>query len=79
MHNAVAPASALKQQATDLVVAAALLELDFEALQRHSRRVGPPTSSSAPGARSDKRANRSTLDQTAASLPVSRSTIAAAS
>jgi hypothetical protein len=75
MHKTVAPASALKQQATELVAAAALLELDLEAAQRHSRRVGAPTSSSAPGARSDKRANRSTLDEIAASLPVSRSTM----
>ena len=75
MHNPVAPASALRQQATDLVVAAALLELDFEAAQRHSRRFGLPTSSSTPGARSDKRANRSTLDEMAASLRVSRSTM----
>ena len=77
MHNALNPASALKQQSTDLVVAAALLELDLEAAQPLSRPLHPPTSSNVRGKEltATKRANRSNLDEIAASLGVSRSTM----
>ena len=72
-----APAGAVKQQATDLVVAAALPELDLQEAQRLRRRVDLLTSS---GLRrkelaATKRVNRSTLDEVAAWLGVSRSTM----
>jgi hypothetical protein len=89
MHNALAPASALNQEQVtdhrdpgplapvDQMLAAALLELDLEAAQRLGRRVGPLTSMLAHSKEraATKRANRSTLDEIAASLGVSRSTM----
>jgi len=89
MHKTLALASALNQeQATDhnhprpsapvdQLLAAALLELDLEAAQSQSRRVGPLTNMSAHRKElaATKRANRSTLNEMAASLGVSRSTL----
>ena len=77
MHKALAPLGALEQQPTDLVVAAAPPELDLQNAQRLSRRVDLLTSS---GVRrkelsATKLANRSTVDEIAAWLGVSRSTM----
>ena len=89
MHKTLAPASALNQEQAidhrhpgplvpvDQMLAAALLELDLEAAGRQGRRVGPPTSNSVRRKElaAIKRANRSTLDEIAASVGVSRSTM----
>ena len=89
MHITPAPASALNHEyATDpgppgplapvgQMLAAALLELDLEAAQRQSRRVGPLTNITAHRKEraATKRTNRSTLNEIAASLGVSRSTL----
>ena len=87
MHNTLAPASALSQeQPTDhshpgtlapvgQMLAAALLGLDLDAARRESRRVGPPTNlmSQREEFAATKRDNRSTLNEVAASLGISRS------
>jgi hypothetical protein len=89
MHNILAPTSALSQEQVfdhrhpgplvpvDQMLAAALLELDLEAAQRQSRRVGPLTNITAHRKElaATKRVNRSTLNEIAASLGVSRSTL----
>ena len=77
MHNPLAPAGALNQQATDLVVAVAPPELDLQKAQRLRRRVDLLTSSRVRRKElaATKRANRSTLDEVAAWLGVSRSTM----
>ena len=74
MHKTLAPMSALNQ---DQMLAAALLELDLEAAQRQRRRVGPMTriTTHREEHTATKRANRSTLNEIAASLGVSRSTV----
>ena len=88
MHNAVAPTSALKPHATDQphpgplapvdqMLVAELLELDLEAAQTQSGRVDPLTNrfAQAKERAATKRTNRSTLNEIAASLGVSRSTL----
>lgn len=89
MNNSLAPPSALNQEhPTDFgppvplapfgrMLSAALLELDLEAAKRLSRRVGPLTNIVAHSKEraATKRANRSTLNDIAASLGVSRSTL----
>jgi hypothetical protein len=89
MHKSLAPPSALNQEhPTDpgpsvplapvgQMLAAALLELDLEAAKRQSRRVGPLTNIVAHRKEraATKRVNRSTLNDIAASLGVSRSTL----
>ena len=77
MHNPLASAGALKQQATDLVVATGPSELDFRKAQHLSRRVNLLASTRVRRKElsSTKRANWSTLDEVAAWLGVSRSTI----
>jgi hypothetical protein len=89
MLKTLAPASALTQETAtdygppgplapvDQLLAAALLELDLEAAQHQSRRVGPLTNVIAHSKEraATKRTNRSTLNEIAASLGVSRSTL----
>ena len=89
MHKTLAMVSALRQgQATDhphsaplapvdQMLAAALLELDLDAAQGQSRRVGRLTNITAHRKEfaATKRAHRSTLNEIAASLGVSRSTL----
>ena len=77
MHNPMAPAGALKQQTTNLVVATAPPELDVQKAQSLSRRIDLATSSRVRRKElsSTKRANWSTLDEVAAWLGVSRSTM----
>ena len=74
MHNTLALASALKPQATDPVEAAARLERDLQNAQRLNRRIALLAARRKEPAET-KRANRSTLDEIAASLGVSRSTM----
>jgi hypothetical protein len=85
MHNTLALSSALNQKhAPDpgppgplAPVEQMLAELDLEAAQRQSRRVGPLTNITAHRKEraATKRAVRSTLNEIAASLGVSRSTL----
>ena len=89
MHKTLALLSALSQEQAidhphsaplapvDQMLAAALLELDLDAAQGQNRRVGRLTNISAHRKEfaATKRAHRSTLNEIAASLGVSRSTL----
>jgi hypothetical protein len=74
MHNTPARTSALEQQATDPVAAAARLERNLQTAKRLNHRISLLASRRKKPA-ATKRADRSTLDEIAGWLGVSRSTV----